>query len=181
MIDQLDGRRIAIQMPSNEPIRPGSTRTLAGEGMPIPASESQRAEGGGRQVQYGAMQVLFDVKDFPIGFDKAAVEQAESVARDSLWESRTDTTLLAADEARVSDLLRMLAATSGGFREDAVNGQLRDGWSRGALHIAAESSVVEQSLVSVVSTQAILLLLVLAGGLLRDCLRCGFSRRMRRM
>ena len=71
-------------------------------------------------------------------------------------------TLLAADEARVSDLLRMLAATSGGFREDAVNGQLRDGWSRGALHIAAESSVVEQSLVSVVSTQAILPLLVLA-------------------
>ena len=138
-------------MTNNEPIRPGSTRSLAGEGMPIPSSESQQADkkGGSSQVKYGAMEVMFDVKDFPIGFDTAAVEQAETTARSQLWESRADTTLLAADEARVSDLLRMLAATKGGFREDAVKGQLRDGWMRGALHIAAESRVVEQSLATV--------------------------------
>ena len=157
VIDQLDGRRIAVEMPNDgEPIRPGTVRTLPGEGMPIPASEENEKEkenaedqtttGSSPAVRFGAMEVMFDVKDFPIGFDKAKIEEQEIILRSQLWESRADTTLLAAAGARVADLLRRLTATKGGYKEDPVQGQLRDGWGRGALHIAAESETVEQFL-----------------------------------
>ena len=152
VIDQLDGRRIAVEMPNSaEPIRPGSARTLHGEGMPIPKTD-QEGEAGKASVgaperyEYGAMEVLFDVKDFPIGFDKAKIDEQVILLRSQLWESRPDTTLLAAADARVADLLRLLTATKGGLKEDPTHGQLRDGWGRSALHLAAESASVEQFL-----------------------------------
>jgi DnaJ family protein A protein 2 len=154
VIDQLDGRQIAVEMANDgEPIRPGSVRTLHGEGMPIPktgnegeAGEASAGTSTLERYEYGSMEVNFDVKDFPIGFDKAKLDEQEIILRSQLWESRPDTTLLAAADARVADVLRLLTATKGGLKEDPKQGQLRDGWGRSALHLSAESETVEQFL-----------------------------------
>ena len=43
VIDQLDGRRIAVQVPRSEVLKSGDTRVLPNEGMPIPPARNAPA------------------------------------------------------------------------------------------------------------------------------------------
>ena len=143
VIDQLDGRRIAVQVPRSEVLKSGDTRVLPNEGMPIPPARNAPA---GAPVRYGSLHITFGIKDFPVGdpqLEGLSPSKQAVMLRSKLWESRKDTTLLAAWEGRVADLLRILAKTKGGATEGSA-GQLRDGWGRAALHLACESEVVEQ-------------------------------------